>query len=200
MGNNKEQNMMRKVLCALAGVAMIIAMSSCREQQYYSMYNHADSRYINGTVGKMATKNVEADLKIENSRVVYQERFDNDLEDRDVNNPKNSKLINYMKEYTVYKAISRYEADLLVGATFSISTSVDGKYVTVEVRGYPASYTNFRQVTCPNCQKHAEAGCGHEHHTADVKVAEPQVQVPAAVDNLASKAVKSKKTTRKLAH
>lgn len=156
---------------------MILAMTSCKQQQYYSIYNAADSRYINGTVGKMGVKNVEADLKIENSRIVYQERFDNDLEDRDVNNPKNSKLINYMKECTVYKAISRYEADLLVGTTFSITTSADGKYVTVEVRGYPASYTNFRQVNCcGNCQHHGQKeACSHEQNAA--------VTVPVVTEN-----------------
>lgn len=161
---------MKKVLLALAGVAMLFAMSSCSEQQYYSMYNHADGRYVNAAVGRMAVKNVEADLKIENTRITYQERFDNDLEERDVNNPEKSRLINYMKDLTVYKAIARYEADLLVGTTFNITTSVDGKYVIVEVRGYPASYTNLRQATCAKCQAGQGAPtCCPEGNTMEVK-------------------------------
>jgi len=171
---------MKKNLLILVAAVLALAFTSCKTTQqtsYYSVYNHADTRYLqcgNGMMYDLAA--VEADLSFDKNRISYQERFENELESHDVNDPKNSNLINYWKDYTVFKAAAQYQADLIVGATFCITTSPDFKYVTVEVRGYPASYNNFRQVKPVETAHVAEKAKEVKHCAEKCHAGEPNVQ------------------------
>ena len=158
--------MKKTLLFSAAAVALLFA-TSCKQSQdstYYQMYRESTPRFAMVKPLQVDSPAMVADLKVNETRISYQERFENELNESDIKNPKHSGLINYWKEYTVAKAVAHYNADVLLSTTFDITTSADYKYVTVEVRGYCANYQNFRKVEpkCPKtaaCPKAAQAGC-----------------------------------------
>ena len=91
---------------------------------------------------------IVADLNVQQTRITHKEVFANNIRQIDVEHPRSEgSEISYIKNYTLTRAAKKYNADVIVAPTFEVSTSEDNKTVTVEVTGYPASYSNFRKAT-----------------------------------------------------
>ena len=58
----------------------------------------------------------------------------------------------YLQKLAVTQAAQKYDADIIVAPSYSITTSDDLKTVTVTVTGYPATYTNFRSATATDME------------------------------------------------
>lgn len=93
------------------------------------------------------TSPIVADLTVSPKRITHKETFGNALTAADLLNPDKSAEIQYLKNYTLTRAVKLNNADLLLVPVFEVKTSNDMATITVEVTGYPASYTNFRKAT-----------------------------------------------------
>ena len=137
---------MRRTLLVLVAVSVAALFASCKSTDV--MYSYAENTVKTLELdGTGITRPIAADINVKSSRITWSETFDNDLKSYDVSNPKNSGKINYMKDYTLAKALKENNSDLLVAPIYSISTSGDLRKITVNVTGYPATYTNFRNAT-----------------------------------------------------
>lgn len=83
-----------------------------------------------------------ADLEVSETKELVTSTFDNSLSEASF---KGSDVEEW-KNVTLAKMIKEYNSDVIVAPMFDITTSKDLKTVTVELRGYPAKYTNFRNM------------------------------------------------------
>lgn len=83
-----------------------------------------------------------ADLEIADTKEVVTESFDNTLSEASFKGNE----VEEWKNITLSKMMKEFDSDVIVAPIFDITTSKDLKTVTVELRGYPAKYTNFRNM------------------------------------------------------
>ena len=115
------------------------------EEEKYG-YDEATASSIS-PVATAHTSPIVADLTVSSKRVIHKETFSNALSANDLLNPDHSAEIRYLKSYTLTRAVKLNNADLMLVPVYEVKTSDDMKTITVEVTGYPASYTNFRKAT-----------------------------------------------------
>lgn len=89
--------------------------------------------YVNPTV---------ADLEVSETKEVITSTFDNTLSESSYK----GNSVEEWKNITLAKMMKEFNSDVIVAPMFDITTSKDLKTVTVELRGYPAKYTNFRNM------------------------------------------------------
>ncbi len=109
-------------------------------------YDEATAHSID-PVATAHTTPIVADLSVTQTRITHKETFGNNLTAADLTNPNRSAEINYLKDYTLTRAAKLNNADIIIAPTYDIKTSQDMNTITVEITGYPASYTNFRKAT-----------------------------------------------------
>lgn len=109
-------------------------------------YDEATARSIDA-VATAHTTPIVADLSVAPKRITHKEIFGNALTADDLINPSRSAEIRYLKDYTLTRAVKENNADMILAPVFEVKTSEDMKTISVEVTGYPASYTNFRKAT-----------------------------------------------------
>lgn len=90
---------------------------------------------------------IVADVNVSATKISHSETFTNELSRYDIEHPEKSAEIHYLKNYTLNKATSKSKADLIIAPIYEINTSADMQTITVNVSGYPATYTNFRTAT-----------------------------------------------------
>lgn len=109
-------------------------------------YDEATAHSID-PVSTAHTTPVVADLSVSQTRITHKEKFSNNLSATDLVQPNRSAEIRYMKDYTLTRAAKLNNADIIIAPTYDIKTSEDMNTISVEITGYPASYTNFRKAT-----------------------------------------------------
>ena len=109
-------------------------------------YDEATASSIN-PVATAHTTPIVADLSVSPNRITHKETFGNAITESDIKNPELSAEIRYLKSYTLTRAAKTNNADLILVPVYEVKTSDDMKTITVEVTGYPASYSNFRKAT-----------------------------------------------------
>lgn len=109
-------------------------------------YDEATASSIS-PVATAHTSPIVADLTVSPKRITHKETFGNALTANDLLNPDRSAEIRYLKSYTLTRAVKLNNADLILVPVYEVKTSDDMRTITVEVTGYPASYTNFRKAT-----------------------------------------------------
>ncbi|MCR4827934.1 MAG: hypothetical protein K5864_00545 [Bacteroidales bacterium] len=114
-------------------------------------YDEATASSIN-PVASAHTMPVVADLTVSSTRITHKETFGNALTAKDLLDPDHSAEIRYLKSYTLTRAVKLNNADLLLVPVYEIRTSADMNTITVEVTGYPATYTNFRKASANDLQ------------------------------------------------
>lgn len=114
------------------------------ENEMYG-YDEATASSIS-PVASAHTTPVVADLTVSPKRITHKETFGNAISANDLLDPDHSAEIRYLKNYTLTRAVKLNNADLLLVPVYEVKTSEDMKTITVEVTGYPTSYTNFRKA------------------------------------------------------
>ncbi|MBP5548741.1 MAG: hypothetical protein J6X58_07630 [Bacteroidales bacterium] len=115
------------------------------EEEKYG-YDEATASSINPVATAHSTP-IVADLTVSPKRITHKETFGNAITAADLTNPDRSAEIRYLKSYTLTRAVKINNADLILVPVYEVKTSDDMKTITVEVTGYPASYTNFRKAS-----------------------------------------------------
>jgi hypothetical protein len=82
----------------------------------------------------------------------------------------NLNQLDQLKEDVVAMTIREAQCDLLVTPTFSITQ--DGNEITVQVSGYPATYTKFREMNC-NDKELLKIGVGNTVVLEEAKAEDP---------------------------
>ena len=109
-------------------------------------YDEATAHSID-PIATAHTTPIVADLTVNAKRITHKETFGNNITKSDLANPARSAEIRYLKDYTLTRAAKLNNADIIITPTYDIKTSEDMNTITVEITGYPASYTNFRKAT-----------------------------------------------------
>ena len=116
-------------------ISLMVLASSC------SIYRYEDQSYreIQPKATGIITPTT-ADLNVSPTRISYTEIFKHEKDENDIN-------LRDAKEQTLSNALAKYNADMMVGTLFDVSTSESADQVVVTVVGYPATYVNFRPAT-----------------------------------------------------
>lgn len=133
----------------LIAAALLLAAGSLSAQNKKDAtygYDEATASSIS-PVATAHTSPIVADLTVSPKRITHKETFGNALTANDLLNPDRSAEIRYLKSYTLTRAVKLNNADLILVPVYEVKTSDDMRTITVEVTGYPASYTNFRKAT-----------------------------------------------------
>lgn len=141
-------------------------------------YDEATASSIS-PVATAHTSPIVADLTVSPKRITHKEIFGNALTAADLINPDRSAEICYLKSYTLTRAVKLNNADLLLVPVYEVKTSEDMKTITVEVTGYPASYTNFRKATTNDLDLIKQ---GYNASSRTPKVNETQTTIIAPVE------------------
>lgn len=87
---------------------------------------------------------IVADLDVSQTKETVTETFENKL---DIKSKFSNKEIEAWKEVTLAKMMREFNSDVIVAPTYNVSTSKDYKDIIVEISGFPAKYTNFRNIS-----------------------------------------------------
>lgn len=131
---------MKKVAFLLAILAFVL--SSCHVYEEGFSFKESSGRYLQPSISGYITPTV-ADLNVSPTKISHVEIFDNDIKDESL---ATSSQLEYMKNYTLARAVQQNNADVLVGPLFDVETIMDGDRIKITVTGYPATYVNFRKV------------------------------------------------------
>ena len=144
---NKKHIIMAALLLIMGGNAMAQKKDTVVVvEEEKDGYSEATARSVS-PIATAHTTPIAVDLTVTSQRITHTETFGNSITAEDLSNPDQSAVIRYMKDYTLTRATKSAKADVILVPTFEINTSDDFKTITVEVTGYPASYTNFRKAT-----------------------------------------------------
>lgn len=137
-----------KTLKASLFLLLAIFMTSCTQPSYltYYKYDESTARYMNPAMLPGYITPTIADLDISETKISETETYKNTLTSRDMNSAENSPTIEYLKNYTISKAVKKHNADVIVAPIFDIKTSEDYETIEVTISGYPANFVNFRNV------------------------------------------------------
>lgn len=137
----------KKILIA-ASVMLLAAGQVFAQNKKDATYGYDEATASSiSPVATAHTSPIVADLTVSPTRITHKETFPNALTANDLLNPERSAEIKYLKTYTLTRAVKENKADLLLVPVYEVKTSEDMRTITVEVTGYPASYTNFRKAS-----------------------------------------------------
>ncbi|MBO5957017.1 MAG: hypothetical protein J6Q39_05625 [Bacteroidales bacterium] len=137
-----------KTLKATLILLVALFVTSCMPSSYltYYKYDESTARYMNPAMTSGYITPTIADLNVSKTKISETETYKNTLTAKDMNSAENSPTIEYLKNYTVSKAVKKHNADVIVAPIFDIKTSDDFETIEVNVSGYPANFVNFRNV------------------------------------------------------
>ena len=137
-----------KTLKATLILLVALFVTSCMSSSYltYYKYDESTARYMNPAMTSGYITPTIADLNVSKTKISETETYKNTLTSKDMNSAENSPTIEYLKNYTVSKAVKKHNADVIVAPIFDIKTSDDFETIEVNVSGYPANFVNFRNV------------------------------------------------------
>lgn len=134
---------MKKTLFALSVISLGLMAVSCS-----STFNLSESNTRLLPVSSTAhTLPTIADLKVSSAKISHQVTVKNQFSLKEISSYGDSPKMVYLQKLAATQAAQKYDADVLIAPSYSITTSDDLKTVTVTVTGYPATYTNFRTAT-----------------------------------------------------
>ena len=134
---------MNKLFLALA-VAFVGLMSVSCSSEVGLTENGTRLMPVTSTAHTMPTV---AELRVSSSKISHQLNVKNHYTLKDISDFGDSPKMVYLKKLAVSQAAQKYDADLIVAPSYSITTSEDLKTITVTVTGYPANYVNFHTAT-----------------------------------------------------
>ena len=129
---------MKKLFFFFATITTI-ALTSCSPQRI--IYRESSGRNIEPTQGAVFTPALVADLNILTDKSVSNVIVFKDVV---VTTAILGEIENY-KKMALFQTIQKYNADLMVASMINVDTTPQG-HLECTVVGYPARYTNFRQI------------------------------------------------------
>ena len=84
--------------------------------------------------------------------------------------------ISEFKKVALGRALQKYNADALVGTLFNVVTNESG-HIEISVSGYPAKYTNFRNITNPEFALLREAALLNDRDASKEAISTPDIVV-----------------------
>lgn len=126
-------------------IALFVTSCTSSYLTYYK-YDESTARYMNPAMTSGYITPTIADLNVSKTKISETETYKNTLTSKDMNSAENSPTIEYLKNYTVSKAVKKHNADVIVAPIFDIKTSDDFETIEVNISGYPANFVNFRNV------------------------------------------------------
>lgn len=130
---------MKKVRLTIVLFAALLLVSCVPSKLVYEEHMNRQSEPL--MLNPYVTPTI-ADLEISDTKETIVASFDNNL----TSNVNNNKKIEEWKNVTMTKMMKEFDSDVVVAPIFDINTSKDLRTITVELSGYPAKYTNFRNV------------------------------------------------------
>lgn len=130
-----------KILKFTFTLLAVLILASCTTTKI--SYNEYTTRQTDPVMTDPYITPTVADLEVSQTKETIAETFTNDLT---LKSKFDKKSIERWKEVTLEKMMKEFNSDVIVAPIFSISTSNDMKNINVEVSGYPAKYTNFRNM------------------------------------------------------
>lgn len=134
---------MNKLFVAVCAAAFGLLSVSC-SSEFILTENNTRMLPVSSTAHTIPTV---ADLRVSTSKISHQVTVKNRYSLKDISNYGDSPKMVYLQKLAITQAAQKYDADVIVAPSYSISTSDDLKSITVTVTGYPATYTNFRPAT-----------------------------------------------------
>lgn len=134
---------MRKLFFAIAAVAFGMISVSC-SSEFSITENNTRMMPVNSTAHTMPTV---AELRVSSSKISHQVTVKNRYSLKEISNYGDSPKMVYLQKLALTQAAQKYDADVIVAPSYSITTSEDLKNITVTVTGYPANYINFHSAT-----------------------------------------------------
>ena len=129
---------MKKLL--FFAVFATLALTSCGPQRI--LYREASGRSVEPTPGAVFTPALVADLNVLTDKSVSNVVVFKDVA---VTTAILGEIENY-KKMALFETIQKYNADLMVASMINVNTTSRGQ-LELTVVGYPARYTNFRQIS-----------------------------------------------------
>lgn len=134
---------MKRILYIIAVAAIGILSVSC-SSEYGITENNTRLMPVNSTAHTLPTV---AELRVSSSKISHQLSVKNTYSLKDIYNFGDSPKMVYLQKLALNQAAQKYDADVIVAPSYSITTSDDQKTITVTVTGYPANYYNFHTAT-----------------------------------------------------
>ena len=129
-----------KKLLSIFAVFAALALTSCGPQRI--LYRESSGRSVEPTQGAVFTPALVADLDILTDKSVSNVVVFKDVV---VTTAILGEIENY-KKMALFQTIQKYNADLMVASMINVDTTPQGR-LECTVVGYPARYTNFRQIS-----------------------------------------------------
>ena len=170
---------MKRVKFTIALFATLLLASCTTTKIMYEEYMNRQAEPVAISPYVMPTV---ADLEISDKKETVVSSFDNDLSKRILNNTE----VEEWKNIVLTKMMKEFDSDVIVAPLFDITTSDDLKKVNVELTGYPARYTNFRNVQL------ADSAAMRVHN---IEIARPAVISYGKANNVQMKTLKRTKDT-----
>ncbi|KWW30057.1 MAG: Uncharacterized protein AUK63_1103 [bacterium P3] len=134
---------MKKLFFAISVVTAGLWAASCS-----SSFNLTENNTRLLPVSSTAhTTPTVADLRVSSAKISHQVTVKNRFSLKDLSNYGDSPKMVYLQKLAATQAAQKYDADVIVAPSYSITTSDDFRTITVTVTGYPATYANFRPAT-----------------------------------------------------
>ena len=134
---------MRKFFFILSAIAFGIGTTSC-SSEYSLSENNTRLLPVTSTAHTIPTV---ADLVVSSEKISHKVTVKNRFSLKDLSNYGESPKMVYLQNLAATQAAQKYDADVLVAPSYSITTSDDLRTITITVTGYPATYANFRSAT-----------------------------------------------------
>lgn len=134
---------MKKLLFLIATATIGLFSTSC-SSEYGITENNTRLMPVTSTAHTMPTV---AELRVSSSKISHQVTVTNRFSLKDISNYGDSPKMVYLQKLALNQAAQKYDADVIVAPSYSITTSDDLKTITITVTGYPANYYNFHTAT-----------------------------------------------------
>ena len=135
---------MNKIFIAFAVATVGLLSVSCSSQYSGITENNTRLMPVTSTAHTMPTV---AELRVSSAKISHQVTVANKYSFRDIADFGDSPKMVYLQKLALTQAAQKYDADIIVAPSYSITTSDDMKSITVTVTGYPANYVNFHTAT-----------------------------------------------------
>lgn len=150
----------------------VTQLSSAQTQESKIDYKESSARTLEPNNYIFAAPLI-ADIQIVGERITHTEiaAFSDYVVDENI-----LTYISEFKKVALGRALQKYNADALVGTLFNVITNESG-HIEISVSGYPAKYTNFRNVTTSELSLLREAVLLNDRDASKEAISAPDIVV-----------------------
>ena len=172
MRSNRITRMKRLLLLVISFLLLAAHLSSAQTLESKINYKESSARTLEPNNYIFAAPLI-ADIQIVGDRITYTEKaaFSDYIVDENI-----LTYISEFKKVALGRALQEYNADALVGTLFNVITNENG-HIEISVSGYPAKYTNFRNVTTSELSLLRDAALHYDRDASKEAISAPDIVV-----------------------